>query len=325
MKKYLIFATIVAMVFVGCKKNTTAPPKKPTEKPVAAKFSGNISKGSILEGNVTTTISTRVSERGEWEAKDKIGVFMFANEQERNETNVLTKNAKYEFLSTQSLTTDEGTVNGAIFGANLENTIYFPAKKKVDFIAYFPYIEDMSPTVRLITADFSEPEKKNAAAEGFYWAEAIGQSEESPNVKFTFKRVQSLVNINLSSVTESIKAADLEGATFKLIGVPTIGVFDIIEGKIKIPENKHQPRSVTYTGYSIHLPPHTNERYGNRWIEVTLKNQRVYTVPLKINIVSGRSHWIAIKIQDDVNATIESSIEKWSIESLEIIAPLDKK
>ena len=313
MKKYLIFATLVAMVFVGCKKNTTAPPK-PVDKRVVAKFSGN-----ILKGDVTTTTITRVSERGEWEAKDQIGVFMFANEKERNADNVLKSNVLHKYTSTVSLTTADGakTVNNAVFEPAFEDAIYFPAKTKVDFVAYFPYIKDMSPTAKTIKADFSNPDKMALETEGFYWAEAIGQSEESPKVTFTFKRAHGAMTLELSSETEDVKAMDLEDAKFTLIGVPTIGSFDIMTGKIFFRTDVTQPKEVEFTQRRINLPPHTNEKYGDRRIEISFSaNPRVYHVPLKVDIEAGMNHRIAVKFQDDIRASVETSIVKWDLESV---------
>ena len=328
MKKYLIFATLVAMVFVGCKKNTTAPPKKPTEKPVAAKFSGNILKGSILEGNVTATVSTRVSEEGKWEAKDQIGVFMFSNGKERNEANVLKSNALHKYQNILSVPdpTDKGKrIEVVQFGSSFEDAIYIPAKTKVDFVAYFPYIKDMSPTAKTIKADFSNPDKMALETEGFYWAEAIGQIAESPNIKFEFKRAHGGLTVELSSATERVKATDLEGATFNLLGVPTIGSFDIMTGKIFFRTDVTQPAVVNFTKRRINLPPHTNEKYGSRVLEIILRNGRIYAVPIKVDIEAGMNHRIGVKIQDDVNATYITSILSWDVESVpKVIVPIDK-
>ncbi|CDN32232.1 hypothetical protein BN938_2159 [Mucinivorans hirudinis] len=317
MKKYLIFATLVAMVFVGCKKNTTAPPKKPTEKPVAAKFSGNILKGSILEGDVTATVSTRVDLEGGWSGRgaDEVGVSMFAEGSERTAENVLADNIPYK-------------VNGNGRFSPKSADIYFPTKNKVDFIAYHPYNPKVTATNHTVDVLFSSQTLANLSKMECIWATVTGQSNMESAVNFNFKRAQGLIHITIAAGSSGYPALSRWEVT--LDKVPTLGTFNVKTGIVSLPSDP-KPASVKLEEFAIYteggsrggrlasfawyaqLPPHQNTQFGDRLIRVTSPDKKhTYIVPLKQNVEAGKRHRIKIELQKFGEAKMtSSSITDW--------------
>ena len=319
MKKYLIFATLVAMVFVGCKKNTTAPPKKPTEKPVAAKFSGNISKG-----DVTTTTITRVgliSNKWDNRGTDEVGVSMFAEGSERTADKLLADNIPYK-------------VSGdGHFSPKSEDVIYFPPKNKVGFIAYHPYNPKVTATNHTVDILFSNQTLGNLHKMECLWATVTGQSNMESAVNFNFKRAQGLIHITIDAGSTGYPT--LTDWEVTLEKVPTLGTFNVKTGILSLPSDP-KPASVKLDIYRVtglgsrvasyawyaQLPPHQNTQFGDRRIRVTTPDKKhTYIVPLKENVEAGKRRSIKIALQKFGGSKIvSSSITGWVETSIEINA-----
>ncbi|CDN32236.1 hypothetical protein BN938_2163 [Mucinivorans hirudinis] len=293
MKKYLIFATLVAMVFVGCKKNTTAPPKKPADNRVEAQFSGK-----IIKDDVKTT--TRVTSDGRWHGSELIGVYMLSTES-REIGAVLVHNSK------------TAITRGTNRLRYLDSPIFFPANNtEVDFIAYYPYSTALSDKKRsAIPADFSN--QGNLENLEFLWAFVPKQSSKSPRIHFPFRRLQSSINIELVSNSKHITAELIKKAKIKITQVPVYAVFDIMKGAIEHPAeatdllvNKNNP--VTY------LPPHTNEKFKDRKIivEIPYEDKTLrFTAPITFDVVAGKTHLVTLGLGDLNEVSVSSTIEPW--------------
>ena len=291
MKKYLIFATLVAMVFVGCKKNTTAPPKKPADNRVATQFSGK-----ILKDDVKTT--TRVTTDGNWEGTENVGIYMLPTGSRKSGTAVA---SNHKFLASK-----DGDLTP--IGQNM----YFPAgKTKVDFIAYHPYSTALNKERHVLEVDFSD--QSNFSRLEILWAVVPEQNHEKPSVLLIFKRLQSSIKIELVSNTKYISNALVKRAKIKVTNVPTLAKFDIMKGTIEDPS---EPLDLLLSSSRlVYLPPHTKEGFKDRKIIVELpyggKTLR-FTTPITFDMVAGKTHLVTLGLGDTTGElAVSSTIEPW--------------
>ncbi|CDN32228.1 hypothetical protein BN938_2155 [Mucinivorans hirudinis] len=310
MKKYLIFATLVAMVFVGCKKNTTAPPKKPTEKPVAAKFSGNILKSDV------TTITTKTVTGPGWrlDGYGKVGVSMFPEVSERNADNVLADNIPYSISS-------DGDFK------EIENAIYFPKTKKVDFVAYYPFSDKVSAANPVLEVDFSDQSTPILLGNTeCFWADITGQTSTNSTLNFNFKRAQGLFVVRVDEGSSGHER--YTKWIFSLENMPTRGLFDVKAGKISIPE-KLRSASIKVRSYTFNIgrypnttigdyytianiPPHQNAQFGSRFIRLTSPDgETTYDIPFKEDVEAGKQYDIKIELQESKRFLMTTSITDW--------------
>ena len=294
MKKYLIFATIVAMVFVGCKKNTTAPPKKPADNRVAAQLSGK-----ILKDDVKTT--TRVTYDGQWEGAEKIGIFMLPSGSKEIATS-FTNNSKFSCSKTGAMT-PEG------------EKIYFPSNDtEVDFIAYHPHnTEFNSKNVGFLpTTPVNFSEQKDLTALEFLWSFVPKQSAKSPAIQFPFRRLQSSMQIVLVSNARYISDEVLKGTKITIEAFPVMATFDVMNGALINPKG---PIDLQLERNLVYLPPHTNENFSNRKIvvEMPYKGKTLsYIAPITFEMVAGKTHKVTIKLGDESGElAVSSTIEPW--------------
>ena len=284
MKKYLIFATIVAMVFVGCKKNTTAPPKKPADNRVAAQFSGKIIKD---DGKTTTRVTNN-----SWDKGDAVGVYVF-KEGSRANSGLLCSNYKFSAVS-QSGKLEEVT-----------GLIYFPTGgEKVDFIAYHPYHSNPNMGTQWITFGEKIPLKEMECL----WTSANGQSEASPLIDFEFKRLQSSFKIELRETSEHSYSA---GTDITITGLPYKAIFDVVKGTLVASTEKSNIGSFEKLSFNqlYCVPPHESKTYTQRRISVSTKKGEVLTAPVEFDFESGKTHVITIFLgKDGYKLSVESTV-----------------
>ncbi|CDN32226.1 hypothetical protein BN938_2153 [Mucinivorans hirudinis] len=270
------------MVFVGCKKNTTAPPKDPTKKPVAAKFGGK-----ILTNDVKAT--TRVTEDNKWEAGDFIGIYMV------KEGSRLTKDVKLANYKFQS--NDKGAFE------EITGAIYFPSGgEKVDFVAYHPFNSSLSQTQHTQFVEFG-PQYSLKDMECL-WASATGRSEESPEVNFEFKRLQSSARIIIVHGREVDKPSS---ATITLTSMPVKAVLDAVDGTLEVRDDVAD--LVIKDNQLYYFPPHKAENFKLRSMIIEVGAKKV-VAPLEIDFESGKTHKISVFLSEDghkadVIATLE--------------------
>ncbi|MFI3263182.1 MAG: fimbrillin family protein [Rikenellaceae bacterium] len=142
---------------------------------------------SSAEVAFTSGIETRVSGT-EWDAGDKIGVFMYGNAS----TTVYDKN------SSNALYTN--TVEGESANFTSGNPLLFPQDSEVDFIAYYPYTEDIKTYfegsyVSLGATDQTTNEALNS--QDFMTASITGCSEgDTPVLSFTRQMSRIVITVD---------------------------------------------------------------------------------------------------------------------------------
>ncbi|CDN32230.1 hypothetical protein BN938_2157 [Mucinivorans hirudinis] len=273
------------MVFVGCKKNTTAPPKKPADNRVAAKFSGN-----ILKNEVKTT--TRVTGNT-WDQGDEVGMFAF-KEGSRANSGLLCSNYKFNAKK-----------NGEL--EEVTGLMYFPSGgEKVDFIAYHPYHSNLNlgTPSQWITFKPEHPLNKMECL----WASANGQSEASPKVNFEFKRLQSSVTFILKATSEHEYTVDSD---ITLTDMPYKAFFDVVKGTLVASTETSGISDLKGLKYNrlYYLPPHEAKKHTTRSIVVTTREKKALSVPIKFDFESGKTHIITVFLgKDGYKLSLESTV-----------------
>ena len=119
---FFLLAFVVMLVFVNCSKENSIDQEIGKEVKVTATFSGM---------SVSSEVTTRVTDTS-WEKDDAIGLFMMNSGVSLDES-ALARNVKY--ISSGS----------KYFTNSTKSKIYFPLNKdKVDFIAYYPFNENLN-------------------------------------------------------------------------------------------------------------------------------------------------------------------------------------
>ena len=119
---FFLLAFVVMLIFVNCSKDNSIEQDIGKEVKVTATFSGM---------SVSSEVTTRVTDTS-WEKDDAIGLFMMNSGVSLDES-ALASNVKYI------------TSGSKHFTNSTESKIYFPVNKdKVDFIAYYPFNENLN-------------------------------------------------------------------------------------------------------------------------------------------------------------------------------------
>ena len=119
---FFLLAFVVMLIFVNCSKDNSIEQDIGKEVKVTATFSGM---------SVSSEVTTRVTDTS-WEKDDAIGLFMMNSGVSLDES-ALASNVKYINSGSKHFTN------------STESKIYFPVNKdKVDFIAYYPFNENLN-------------------------------------------------------------------------------------------------------------------------------------------------------------------------------------
>lgn len=213
----LLGALACAVLFSSCSNEDEIPNNE--ERPVS--FTSSIA-GQALQQNVP---GTRVTA-GPWAEGAQIGVFMVNHGQ----TTVALNAANKKF------TTALGDGN---FSAVTDNHIYFPASSNVDFIAYYPYREDVTLSTPISLGIGTTQTASNQQEADLLWAAtsrtvAAGYNKSSGLVALAFAHMYSKLVLNCkgdSSVGDSFTT----GMTVTIKGMYTTNTFNFSTGTLSAP------------------------------------------------------------------------------------------
>ena len=197
----MLLAGVYALAACSDKENETVAPS-PGRTPVT--FLSFVADEQAEAGSRAVGTS--------WSAGDEIGIFMIEAGAELSAGNIL-NDASNIMYSTSSGTAQFLPGSGY-------DPIYLPEKGSVDFIAYYPFQQDMSGYAYDIDlSDQSSIEKLDL----LYSDNAKGVNTAGADVEMTFTR-------QLTKLTFSITTTDYESLTglkATLSGQPTKGTFDL--------------------------------------------------------------------------------------------------
>ncbi len=249
MKKIILLSMAVAMILPSCQKS---------EGQSAA-------AGDSSQVVFTSAISTRATDTS-WDDGDQIGVYMYE-----------TANTDYAGSSSYNvLYTTSGGESGKF--TSLDPLLYIDSG--VDFIAYHPYIADLSNviTITLNTADQSTEEL--VKAQDFMVASAQDCTESSaPTLNFTRKMSKISVKVVFRESTPVAELSDIS-----LSGAITDGTYLIVNSPA-YRENYSVKEGTTYSDISLFY----NEASGV--IEaIIIPQERALTLNYTIDGVMYRSY-----------------------------------
>jgi endonuclease G len=210
----LILASAMVMTAVSCRK-TGSVTYEVLASPVKVQFNSNIGNEAVR--------AVPASVGSNWTGGDAIGVFMVAH----NSTSNVLLNANNKKYVTQS-----GGTNGSFNPAN-GHEIYYPADPgvRVDFIAYYPYDEDITGLGDPVSVNVSaqnDPEAIDLLYANTVSTTPAGYNRaEVPRAHLVFAHKLSNVVINISST--DISAEDLAAylTSVKIKGTNTTASFNL--------------------------------------------------------------------------------------------------
>lgn len=198
-------AALAATLLAACSNDDTVQQTPADNTPVAARFTAGISH-------------TRATG-DQWEAGDRIGIFML----EAGTTTVAEDAWNCRYVTTTTL--------GKFSPDDDAQTIYFPTKPgaKVDFRAYYPFHPALSGDVTLNITDQTNP----AAIDLMYSDNVKGRDLSQPAVTLNFRHRLSRIFVTVTP-GNGFTADDLKGLTVTLSNQPYQGIYDARNDQMKI-------------------------------------------------------------------------------------------
>ncbi len=166
-----------------------------------------------------------------WTSNDKIGIFMKRATESLSSSSILNDAANIGYALKNSSET-------LFYPIDLGKQIVFPDDKVVDFIAYYPFQEEMDGFDYKV--DITN--QTNVEAIDFMYSnETNGLEKVSKTVPLKFRHM-------LASV-QFIVQSDLDLSDLKVVieDVPTQGVFDLSKGEFSIDNNSKKPLLLQYS------------------------------------------------------------------------------
>lgn len=284
-----IAITVLQFTISSCKSELTYvnPDSGTSKTPVS--FSGNV-------------ITTRVNGSN-WEDKDPIGIFMIKTGETLSTLSIADSANNKKYIFSQS--------NQAIVPATSKDTIYYPAKDKVDFIAYYPY------TTRI--SSFSIPvnvsnQSVQANVDLLYSnnLKNIGLTTESQKLSFEHKLTK--LKLVLTRGT-GITAEQMQGAIVTIENIPVKGILSLAAGELSVDNTSSTTLTLktTTSGESaeaIILPGSSL----NKTICLTTRSgvKRVYTVKEE-NWAAKTEYQYTLSVERQIVPTVlEAEITPWT-------------
>lgn len=197
----LLLTGLAIFVFAACSNSDDDSTQSGYEKGNAVKFTSAISP--IDQPKVAEDI---------WNDGDKIGIYML-----KSGTNLVvneSRNAKY--------TSD---VSGNLVAES--NTIHYPLGIKVDFVAYYPYQDNLENfTYGVNVADQSKPENIDL----IYSNNAIGTSNDDASTNLQFTHQLSKVVFNIAP-GQGLISDDLKNLKVNIKDMNTLADFNLALGR----------------------------------------------------------------------------------------------
>ena len=169
---------------------------------------------------VTFTSSIAVKQQtravdASWEANDQIGLFMF----KAGSQNVLDANVRFETR------TGNGNFNA------VDKPLYYPENdESVDFIAYYPFVENASSVYNVDISSQKDPKRIDL----MYANNLTNRNAASPKGSLQFYHQLARLTIQFSTTDNS----DINSITATVKGVPTHADFNLMNGTLSVTDAK---------------------------------------------------------------------------------------
>lgn len=254
--------------------------------------------------NINATISnTNDRMNGNaWENGDAIGMYMKKENTNLN-VGILADNIKYVT-----------TGSPAFSPANPDEDILFPFNgSNVDFIAYFPYKEEITNYTYPVNVN---NQTNQNILDLLYSNNAVGLSSTNPNVNLNFTHQMSKV---ILKITPENPTADLSGITIKITNASLKADFSLSDGSLSAPtEIGNLFFKVSNNGkYAEAIVIPMSSLIGRSLVFIIGENTYVYDLGSNTNITSfdkGTKYTFNVIINPTfVEAIVSSSsIESWN-------------
>lgn len=155
-----------------------------------------------------------------WSANDAIGIFMKKTGQELSASNILNDADNLKYI----------TASGSKYftPADISESIFFPESENVDFIAYYPYKQDITDyEYNIDLSDQSSLEKLDL----LYSDNAVNAGPSVGTVNMSFSRQLTKLKFG---ITTNEYVTSLNGLTVTVSGQCTKGVFNLSNGQMTV-------------------------------------------------------------------------------------------
>lgn len=210
MRNLKLLSVIIAIVLLtSCNDTQVKYPDNPSNNKVQASFLGSIS-----------ALKTRASDKT-WGAGDAIGVYAL------NEGEALATSAIYDEKSNVKYTTDGSSAFKAA-----SDKIEFPDKENLDFIAYYPYQDNLSTySYSVDVTTQSSP----AAIDLLYANNAKSRNKSNPSVALVFQHMLSKLVLN---ITTGKGLNSLDGLSASVKDIVVDGTLNLVDGAVALGSSK---------------------------------------------------------------------------------------
>jgi hypothetical protein len=252
-----LLITAIGLTFASCKSEDTINP--PPANSYSATFTSTIANPSK---DITQTRAAGTT----WHSGDQIGIFAIKTGEDLKDESLYNNYSNLKFINQTA-----GEV--ARFIAADNDILYPPTGQKIDFIAYYPYIADITEYTFPIDLTQQEPQSNIDVM----YATATGHSYDNPNVELKFSRILSQLQIILSS-EEGLELQDA-AVTFENSNIR--GIVDLADGSVTSDTTQ---KTVT--------PIIVFNSEENRLIAsaILLPGQELSDINIKVELVTGESY-----------------------------------
>ena len=263
--------------------------------PLGESTTNKISFVSTIDNNNFGGINTKAINSS-WEAQDKIGVFMYQDGQQLQESAIINGVSNYPFTTT----------GNGIFNTQDGKEVFFPKDvEKVNFIAYYPYSNEINNLERAI--DVSE--QSNPAKINLMYSNNLKSNSANASRELLFKHMLSRVQFDIKA-KPNVSLADL---SIEVNNVPVKAVLNLEDGSLKIDNTSIQASVVAYkesdTKYSAFLLP-TNE--STIKFTIRIKGKAITKTSKTVNLNSGKQNVITISLSDSGGGEVIPERNGWS-------------
>ena len=199
MNKVFLFGAFFCSVLSGCIGDNYEKPQQ-VQDPIV--FRGQINNSTRAQGT-------------SWDADDEIGIFMVPTGGEVGD-GCLADNVKHVHEGGGEFTVGDG-----------HDALFFPKDgEAVDFVAYYPYSDALDDYKYAI--DVSD-QSNHAAIDVLYSDNATNLQSGKPTLQFDHALTRLIFNVKGTS-----EEVDLAGLQSAMVGLPTLGEFDLSDGSVSI-------------------------------------------------------------------------------------------
>ncbi len=258
--KFTMQAMLLSVCLTGCQQRTFVMDESETDDVrIPVVFSG--------------TIQTRLADN-EWEADDKIGIFMFKTRQDEVADAVIdnSNNRKYSYSAENNFT--PCTKNDAL---------YYPQEGNVDFVSYYPYSAVEECQLKLDVSVQEDP----VSIDLLYSNNLINIEKGKTQHTLQFTHRLSKVVFNISAGTD-FDSGDLSGLKLSVEDIAASATLNVFTNELTLAPgaNKAITAKTNEAGTlseAILLP----QTCAGKKVKIVLANRRTYTFIIGSTVTSS--------------------------------------